>query len=337
MPHLDNGRLVPDDPHVSDDLAIHDLCKRVRHLLDTCESHSLFTKKELWRMRARGCVEPVASLVFCADVNLELFGDFGRLLCELGEFERIRDLLATGSDGAFVTRWTCLSLVDVTRRISNHDTIKANARLAANCLSRFRMENDGEQSPHNDDDENALKNARRVDNHFETASQIYIDGLRRAFRPWEVGRTEDQVRDVLARNHVVDISTLERIAPAADHMLNIDSFISQINSWIHYVSLGLIVHLPGVSFDQTGPSQPIRFFNPSVLKGQAFTPQLVFLCRRLRRLCPYTPKLRDIIDGRGNGAYQETLESLRTLWGDADRGHSIVHQRHLSYLMERQL
>ncbi|KAI9439337.1 hypothetical protein H4582DRAFT_2098472 [Lactarius indigo] len=162
-------------------------------------------------------------------------------------------------------------------------------------------------------------------------------GYEEHFRPWEVGRTEDQVRDVLARNHVADISTLERIAPAADHMLNIDSFISQINSWIHYVSIGLIAHLPGVSFDQTGPSQPIRFFSPSVSKGQTFTPQLVFLCRRLRRLCSYAPKLRDVINGQDNGTYQEMLESLRTLWGDADRGHSIVRQRHLTYLMERQL
>ncbi len=214
-----------------------------------------------------------------------------------------------------------VSLVDVTRRISDHDTIKANARLAINCLSRFRVEDDGEQT-HNggDDDENALKNARRIDNYFETASQICVDGLWRAFRPWEVGRTEDRVRDVLARNYGVDISTPKRIAPAADHILNIDSFISQINNWIHCVSLGLIVHLPGVSFDETGPSQPIRFFNPSVSKGQAFTPQLIFLCRCLRRLCFYAPKLRDIIDGRGNGAYQEMLESLRTLWDDLDRG-----------------
>ncbi|KAH9011886.1 hypothetical protein EDB84DRAFT_1538150, partial [Lactarius hengduanensis] len=221
-PHLNSGSLVPDDPHASDDLAIHDLCKRVRYLVDTCKNHSLFTKKELWRMRARGCVETVASLVFCADVKLELFGDLGRLLRELGEFERIRDLSAAGSDGAFVTRWTCLSLVDVTRRISNHDTITANARLAINCLSRFRMDDDGDKTHNGDDDENALKNARSIDKYFETASQICIDGLRVAFRPWEVGRTEDQVRDVLARNHVANISTLEHIAPAADHMLNID-------------------------------------------------------------------------------------------------------------------
>src|SRR6266702_5125627 len=90
-----------------------------------------------------------------------------------------------------------VSLVDVTRRISDHDTIKANARLSIYCLSRSRVEDDGEQT-HNggDDDENALKNARRIDNYFETASQICVYGLRRAFRPWEVGRTEDQVRDV---------------------------------------------------------------------------------------------------------------------------------------------
>ncbi|KAH9052771.1 hypothetical protein EDB87DRAFT_1581422 [Lactarius vividus] len=201
---------------------------RVRYLLDTCKNHSLFTKKEVWRMRARGCVETVASFVFCANVKLGLFGDLGRLLRELGEFERIRELSAAGSDGAFVTRWTCLSLVDVTRRILNHDTIKANARLAINCLSRFRIEDDSEQTNNGDDDENALKNARRIDNCFETASQIYVDGLRRALRPWEVGRTEDQLRDVLARTYVVNISTLERIAPAADHISTVGFTMSAL-------------------------------------------------------------------------------------------------------------
>ncbi|KAH9051496.1 hypothetical protein EDB87DRAFT_1664395 [Lactarius vividus] len=117
----------------------------------------------------------------------------------------------------------------------------------------------------------------------------------------------------------------------------IDRAISWISHWIHSINADLIVHLPGVSFDEferTELIQPTQFFSPSVSEGQAFTPQLIFLHQRLRLLCSYAPKLRDIIDGRGHGAYHDILESLRTLRDDPDRRRSIVNQRHL---MERQL
>ncbi|KAH9170227.1 hypothetical protein EDB89DRAFT_1979507 [Lactarius sanguifluus] len=336
IPHLPNGNWVPGAPHATRELAINDLCKGVRRLLDTCNNRGLFAKEELWRQRARGCIETVASLVFCADLESELFGDLGRLLGELGKVEKIRELSAAESDGSFVARWTCLSLVVVAQGISNNSMIKWNARLAIEYLSLLRMADDGVPA-NNDNDEDALKNAQRIDNHFETARQFCVYGLHGAFRPQEVGWSEEQVRDVLARDYEVGISTLERIAPAVVHMKAIDRAISWICHWIHSVNPNLIVHLPGVSFDEfegTELIQPSQFFNPSVSEGQAFTPQLIFLHQRLRLLCSYAPKLRDIIDGRGSGAYQEILESLRTLRDDPDRRRSIVHQRHL---MERQL
>ena len=131
-------------------------------------------------MSACGCVQTVASHVFCTEFEVEVFGDLGRLLRELGEFERIR-ALSVGSDGAFVARWTCPSLVDVTRRISNLETITANARLAMaiNSLSRLRMEDDREETHNGDDDENALKlkyaRARIVDN-YSRLQVICLDG-----------------------------------------------------------------------------------------------------------------------------------------------------------------
>ena len=331
-----SGR-APDDPHANGGLAIYDLCKRVRHLLDTCDNRSLFAKEELWRKRARGCVETVASLAFCAGITLDRFGDLGRLLHELGEVERIRELSVAGSDVSFVTRWTCLSLV-VTREVSNHDKrITSHARLAINSLSWPRIEDVGEQTNNGDDDENALMNARMIDNYFETAMQLCVGKLRGAFRSRDVGVTEEQIREVLVRDHETDISTLESIAATVGHMEDFDRVVFRVNDWIRSVSPGLIVHLPGLSFDEFEGSeliQPIQFFNLSATEGQAFTPQFVFLGQRLRLLCSYAPKLRDIIDGRGNGVYQEVLESLRTLWDDADRGRSIVHQGHL---IERQL
>ncbi|KAH9179485.1 hypothetical protein EDB89DRAFT_1921648, partial [Lactarius sanguifluus] len=331
---------APNDPHVARDLAIDDLCKRVRHLLSTCNNRSLFANKELWRKRARGCIETVASLVFCPNVKLELFGDLEdleKLLRELGETEKIRDLLAAGPDGSFVTRWICLSLVIVTRRISSHDMIKSYAELAIDNLSRFRIEDDSEQT--NDDTadrtvEILVEISRRIDDDFKTASRFCGHELRTAFNQGQVGRTEEQVRGVIARNHDADISRLERVASVASQMEHIDMVVSEIN---RIVKSGLSVHLPGVSFDEfkgTGLIQPIQFLNSLVAEGQESTPQFVFLSQRLRLLCSYAPKLRDIINGRGDDVHQEVLGSLGTLWDDADRRQSVVGQQHL---MERQL
>jgi hypothetical protein len=215
IPPLPSGA---DSPHVTGDLAICDLCTRVRHLLETCDNRSLFPNEELWRKRARGCVETVASLVFCAGLKQGLFGDLGRLLCELAKVEKIRALTAAGSAGSFITRWTCLSLVVVTRGISNDDRLKVDARLAVNYFSQFRMEADDEHIVSGGVNEKALKNARRIDDYFEDAKLFCVSGLRRAFKPWEggLGRTEagrtpeELVKNILARDYEVDISTLER-------------------------------------------------------------------------------------------------------------------------------
>ncbi|KAH9076962.1 hypothetical protein EDB83DRAFT_1659593 [Lactarius deliciosus] len=320
---------TPPDSHVTRDLAINDLCKRVRHLLSTCNNRSLFANKELWRKRAHGCVETVASLVFWSNVKLELFGDLEdleRLLRELGETEKIRDLSAAGPDGSFVTRWICLSLVIVTRRISSHDMIKSYAELAIDHLSRFQIGDDGEQT--NDDTaDKTSEMSRRIDDDFKTASQFCVYKLRTAF-------TEEQVRGVLARDHDADISRLENVASVASQMEYVDMAVSEIN---RIVKNGLSVHLPGVSFDEfkgTGLIQPVQFLDFLVAEGQESTPQFVFLSQRLRLLCSYAPKLRNIIDGRGDDVYQEVLGSLGTLWDDADRRRSVVGQQHL---MERQL
>ncbi|KAH8983280.1 hypothetical protein EDB92DRAFT_1951685 [Lactarius akahatsu] len=323
IPHAPNG------PHT----AMYDLCKRVRHLVDTCNNRSQFATDELWRRRSRGCVETVASLVFYADIELELFGDLGSLLSELGGFEKTRALSATRSDESFVTRWTYLSLLVVTRGISNHGTIQGNARSAIDCLSQFR-EDDSEQTNHSDTDENALENARRIDRCFETASQFLTRELYGAIRPGERGL--DEVKKVLA-NHEANISKLQRITPAARQMEQIDSSLSEVNSVIRSVDHGLSVNLPGVSFDEfkeTGLIQPTRFFNLSDDGRQGFTPQFIFLRQRLRLLCSYADTFRDILDEKTNGVHDKILGSLHALWDNANHGRSIVHQQHL---MERQL
>src|SRR6266404_5272279 len=334
---ISEGADSANDPHASRDPAIHDLCKRIRRLLDTCDNSNLFPTKELWRKRTRGSIATVASLVFCAGVKLEEFGDLGKLLRELGDSEEIRKRSETGSDGSFVPHWTCLSLVTVTRWCLNGGPIEGYARHAIDCLSKF-----GDRTNTGDLDEKALDNARTIDKYFKTTSEFCVYGLSAAFNLRQVGMTEEHVREVLARDHEGDIANLERISPAANQMVDIDTAISYVNDMIKIVDRQLSQHIPGVSFDEfkgVDPMPPTQFFDPLAIEGKLITPQFVFLRQRLQLLSSLSPKLRGIVDGRGNGAYQKILERMKTLSADTgrerlDRERPVMGQRHV---MERQL
>src|SRR6266404_139908 len=314
---ISEGAQSANDPHVTRDPAINHLCKRIRRLLDTCKN--LSPKDELRRERARGCISTVASLVFCAGVKLEVFGDIGMLLRELGDTEEIRKRSETGSDGSFVPHWTCLSLVTVTRWSLNHDLIKRYARRAIDCLSKFPVGDSGGRTNTGDPDEKALDNARTIDKYFKTTSEFCVYGLSAAFNVRQEGRTEEQVKEALAHGHEADISNLESISPAANQMEDIDWAITGVNYQIKRVNRHLSQHIPGVSFDEfksVDPMPPTQFFDPLAIEGKLISPQFVFLRQRLQLLCSLAPKLRDIVDGRGNGAYQEILESMKTLSPD---------------------
>ena len=347
MPRIPSGGHAPHNFHAHADPAIHDLCERVRHLVETCNSHSLFANKGLWLKRTRGCVETVASLVFCADISLDRFGNLGSLLSQIRQTSDLfatdgNLLVAPGSDGLFLARFDCLSCIIVSQAVANNHMIQSHARVAINTLSRFGMEDGGNQSinAHDDNidnDENALKNARRIDDYFESARQFCLYELRGAFRPSEVETTEEQVREVLTHNYEAKICMLEQIALGADDVANIDWAIFTINRFIHDHTNGLPSILPGAHFESYGqlkPIQPTQFFG-STDNRPVFLPQFVFLHQRLRLLCSYSSKLRDLINKRGNGTYRVILESLETLWGECDRPSSSgIHRRRL---MERQL
>jgi len=113
---------------------IYDLCNHIRRLLDTCETPVSF---QLGKCGARVHVDVLKRwphLYSVSDVKLEKFGELGRLLLTLGDAENIRDLSAAGTDGSFVTHWTCLSLVTVTRWSLNNDLIERYARHAIDTL-----------------------------------------------------------------------------------------------------------------------------------------------------------------------------------------------------------
>ena len=343
MPRLPSDSQVPDD-QAHGDLAIYDLCQRVQHLVGTCDNHSIFTNGQLWLKRARGCVETAASLMLCAEIKPELFGGLEGLLPPLWKFVKVEKCPpkgnhseTPGSDGLFRYRFECLSFVFANRGIvANYDfgISQLNASRAINSLSRFGMEVDGEQTNNKDEDETALRNARRIDDYFETARQFCVYGLRGAISPSEVEMTEEQAREVLVRDHDADISMLERMAPVADHVANIDEAIFEV---VHMFSHGYISYVRGGHFDRHEATEPGQFFNLSPCSESMFLPQFVYLHQRLRLLGSYSSKLRDIVDGRGNGAYEEMLESLKTLWAESDKSTckwSAVRRRRL---MERQL
>ena len=335
VPH--SGR-VPDDPHVTGDIAVYDLCKRVRHLLGTCDNHSIFTNQELWLKRARGCVETAASLVFCVDIKPGQFGDLERSLPPLFKFVGNHGTyhMAPGADGLFYARLSCLSFVIFNQGMENHDGIKLDARVAIDTLSRFRIEDEREQTK--DEDEDGRRNAQRIDHDFETARQFCVFTLREVFKPSGEETTEvEELREVLARDHEADVCMLERIALSMDQEENIDNVISSVNDSICSFADYLITWERGACFDQfeTELIQPTQFFNPIPDAKLVFLPQFIFLRQRLRLLCSYSSKLRDIINGEGDGDYQEMLESLRALWTESDnQKFSAVQRRNL---MERQL
>ena len=90
---------------------VFELSKHVGHLFETCKNRAVFASDELWRRRARACVEATISLVCYANAELNWFGDILGTLEDIGSFEGMSELLSSRRDQAFVMRWTCLSIV----------------------------------------------------------------------------------------------------------------------------------------------------------------------------------------------------------------------------------
>lgn len=103
-----------------------ELCSRIGHLSDTCKNRAVFASDELWRRRARACIEATASLVCYAGADIGWFGDILGMLGNIGSFEGMRNLSLSERDQAFVVRWTCLSIMAV------------RESFVATCCSRSR-------------------------------------------------------------------------------------------------------------------------------------------------------------------------------------------------------
>jgi hypothetical protein len=310
-------------------------------LFETCNDRGLFATEDAWRRRARGCIETAASLVCCANAEIRVFGDIGTLLNGLGGVKEICESSIGGSDQSFVPRWTCLSLL-ATRGMLNKDprVLRERSGNAVKALSQLRI--DGMAIIDNgNEDEDALKNARWIDERFNTAKAICVNQLNRALCTPKADRTDEQTRDIL-RGYELRILELELIKTEADLMEEIDWSISVVDFTIRSLTGGLILRLPGVNFDEFlrfVPSPPDQLFTcPGADMGGGYgpiAPQWVFLRQRLRCLGSFGPKLRDLVEGRRDTAdYEATLKHLKSIWDAANENASIANVRRL---MERQL
>ena len=99
--HTPNIRLPIVPPSRS---VVRELTRRTALMFDTCKNRTFFASDELWRRRARACVEAATSLVCHAGAEFSSFGDVLGTLGDIGSIEKTRESWVAGRDQSFVLR-----------------------------------------------------------------------------------------------------------------------------------------------------------------------------------------------------------------------------------------
>ncbi|KAH8989932.1 hypothetical protein EDB86DRAFT_1847910 [Lactarius hatsudake] len=136
--HPPAGRQVSPTPPPPEGVVADKISQSVKYLFDTCNSD--FENDEARHRRMRACVEATSSLVCLIDYRLDMFGEIGKVVNEIGHIENISQLLTTSSDTLFVIRWTCLSLVDIQRTLCRNQ-LQTLAGYAVYRLLHFQARN----------------------------------------------------------------------------------------------------------------------------------------------------------------------------------------------------
>ena len=305
-------------------ITVHNLCRAVQYLLKTYHNEGYFMDMKERRRRMRLCVEIVASLVCCAEVELGLFGEVGEVLSELGNKERTNDPLTIRSNPSFAVSWTCLSLVAIWKMLDS-DSVQEAARFALGGITQFRTDYGGP-------DTMPLTAALRIDDYLTRAWTSVLD-LHLAFRLWR-NRTESEIKEILY-DHEASISELEHIEIEALDLKGNDWRISLLQETMDEATHKLTRRLPGVFFTELKPVASIMIseeaFDFSPVETTPVPPQLIFPGQQIQSLCTFGGRFRDILEGQNTERYEESLGSLESL-------HEIpVALRGLNYLMKRQL
>jgi hypothetical protein len=93
------------------------LCRYLRCLFDIYSNEGDPKNKKAQRRRMQGCIETVASLVCCTDVQLDWFGEVREVLSDLVHSDGTSGLSTIRSNAPFAVRWTCLSLVTIRKMV----------------------------------------------------------------------------------------------------------------------------------------------------------------------------------------------------------------------------
>jgi hypothetical protein len=181
---------------VHDRNTMYELCRRIGHLFDTCKNRAVFASDEVWRRRARACVDATASLVCYADVELSWFGDILGTLGDIGSFEGMLNLSSTGRDQTFVVRWSCLSIMAI-RAILNSVLFKEHSRLA--------VESFGELWHSDRTDEAAEKITLEINENLKDPWMFSYEGRNHN----EISSAEDTRRKILAFLKSVESKTVK--------------------------------------------------------------------------------------------------------------------------------
>ena len=332
LPTSSVGQPRPGPPSIENETAVyHRLCRCVRNFFES-ESEGDFMGTKLQRTRMRGCIETAASLVCCADVQLDSFGEVAEVLSEVGDKEQTNKSLSIRSNPLFTVRWTCLSLVAI-KQIVNDNRLQELAKFALEGIALFQT------NPSSGDIETvALTVAQNMDDDLKKAWEAVLD-LRLALEPWSQNqnKTESEIRSILNQETCkASIKELEDIALEADGLNEIDWRVRLLQETMEEVTHKLTRRLPGVFFYELPPTVPKitseASYLPSVLTTPSpIPPQLIFPGQQLRSIYILGQRLRDITKRENTEWDEESLKILKYL------REVPIPLRGLNYLMERQL
>jgi len=299
-PHALDARLdsTSDDMQVGE--VVHELSRRIRHLLETCKNRGLFPRDELWRQRTRACVETTASLVCCANAKLDWFGDIVKLLGDIGGDQTIRELTSEGKDQSFVMRWTCLSLMALRPALKRELHLQVRVRSA---LRRLGMV-----------DRNGRDQAQVIEESFDKAHMC----LKMLFETLQAERnpSKEQVEGIL-HSRESEISELERINIEATMpgLRSLDLWTNSVLRSIEESSHGIITRqLPGVRFHDLG--HDINRADAVEWCQNYLDFPIIIPGPMLKSICSFASTFRDILQEHWDpDVYQETFNNLEAVVG----------------------
>ena len=214
------------------------LYRDIGRLFETCGDRESFKSEDEWHVRSRACTEAMALFVLFMGADIAMIRNPGKLLSDIGNNGRTREVSEIRSHQSFVIRWTCLSLVAIRKMLHSPQW---HAYIPLQQLVAFHPEDNLCLT------ETALRNSQRIDEQFATTSN-HVERLRQVSNmPGGENLTRDRITEILRQYEpeltpILDqVETMER--------LEMDASPSELQERIDKVTHKLIRKLPGVAFD----------------------------------------------------------------------------------------